>query len=322
MNASNTTPLPIPPRPARERGSARPTAATTGARPRPLELLRELQRSLEPEVVVDTFANRLHEHFAVEGFTFEHPDHRLHWGTEGEPAFAASLDLEGDSLGRLAFYRQRAFGRRERDELARLADLLLQPLRNALAHASLQKQAFEDALTGLLNRQALDRMLPRELATAERNGQPMALVMIDLDCLKQINDTGGHAAGDEALRRVAQAISGSLRQSDLAFRVGGDEFMLLLPATGADGAMMVVERIQGFLRGGATLHGQTLAFSAGIARSAPGIAPDYLIEQADQAMYLAKRAGKGRVLSSTTTASRAGRPDFSADRIAARMART
>lgn len=321
MNARDTTRVPMPNRPIRARGTTRPVAVN-GTRPKPLELLRELQRSLEPEVVMDTFASRLREHFAVEGFTLEHPEHRLHWGAEGEHAFAASLELDGDAVGHLEFYRQRAFGRRERDELALLADLLLQPLRNALAHASLQKQAFEDGLTGLLNRQALDRMLPRELAAAERNGQTTALVMIDLDCLKQINDTGGHAAGDQALRRIAQAIAASLRQSDLAFRIGGDEFMLLLPATSPDGAMRVVERIQGILRDAGELDGQTLTFSAGIASSATGIAPDYLIEQADQAMYLAKRAGKNRALSSTTMPQRPGQPDFSADRIAARMART
>ncbi|NGP53870.1 GGDEF domain-containing protein [Thioalkalivibrio sp. XN8] len=296
-----------------------------------MALLRALQQSLEPAVVVDVFARRLHEHYGVEGVAFDHPEHGCNWGTASRPAFATRLQLDDTALGRLALYRQRAFDARERSELDVLAELLAQPLHNAVRHASLQKQAFEDGLTRLLNRQALDRMLPRELAAAERQGHELAVVMIDLDFLKPINDLWGHAAGDRALQTVAEAINAALRQSDLAFRVGGDEFLLLLPATGATGAATVVARIRQALARMAAqpdsvphpgMQGDTLAFSAGIAVSAPGVTAEQLVQQADQAMYRAKRAGRNRDRTAAPPRVRHhATPDFTADRAAARLAR-
>lgn len=295
----------------------------------PLELLRALQRSLEPEVVVATFVDRLRQHFAVEGAAFDHPEYGREWGAKGAHAFAARLKLDGAALGKLEFYRRQAFGCHERDELSALAELLLHPLRNALNHACLKKQAFTDGLTGLLNRQALDRMLPRELAAADRQGQPLTVVMIDLDHLKPINDTWGHAAGDRVLTAVAEAISASLRQSDLAFRLGGDEFMLLLPATDEAGAMTLVERIRAELsqaagHTGTVPHPETagtrITFSAGIAAALPGMAVAELVEQADHAMYRAKHTGRNRGTTAGRIRSRPRAPDFAVERMRASIA--
>lgn len=318
-----------PPRQAPARPPAARAADRTRTRAEPLALLRALQRSLEPDVVVETFVRSLREGFAVDGVAFDHPEYGRQWGAKGDHAFAARLKLDGTALGRLEFYRRQAFGRRERSELSELAELLLHPLHNALTHACLQKQAFEDGLTGLLNRQALERMLPRELAAAERQGRPLALVMIDLDLLKPINDTWGHAAGDRALQGVAGAITASLRQSDLAFRLGGDEFMLLLPATDEAGARTVVGRVREMLAEAAGqrdttarpgLEGKDVTFSAGIAASSPGESAADLIERADRAMYRAKHAGGNRDGTARRGRSQPRAPDFSVERIAARMA--
>lgn len=295
------------PAPLQQRQGARArsnqAAGTTPAAADPLALLRALQQSLEPAVVIDIFTRRLGEHYGIDGFAFEHPEYAVRSGAASRPGFVARLELDGTPLGRLQLFRARAFTPRERAELNVLADLLVHPLHNALRHASLQKQAFEDGLTGLLNRQALERMLPRELAAAERQSQVLGLVMIDLDFLKPINDRWGHPAGDRALQNMGRAISAALRQSDLAFRVGGDEFLLLLPATGVDGAKTVVTRIRTALARMASefhsaphpeMQGQALAFSAGIAVSAPGVTAEQLVQQADQAMYRAKRSGRNR----------------------------
>lgn len=322
-NATVASPTPSTRRKALPGGSGESLPGRSRAEP--LALLRALQGSLEPEVVVETFVDRLRQHYAVEGAAFDHPEYGRQWGARRAHAFAAPLKLDGTALGKLEFYRRQAFGSRERNELSALAELLLQPLRNALTHACLQKRAFADGLTGLLNRQALDRMLPRELAAAERQEQPLTLVMIDVDRLKPINDTLGHAAGDRALKSVADAISGSLRQSDLAFRLGGDEFMLLLPATGEAGGMRVVQRIrEGLSR--ATAHvgaaprpavaGERISFSAGIAESTLGMAAADLIEQADRAMYRAKRAGRSHASTAVRTRSRPRATDFAAERMA------
>ena len=295
-----------------------------------LALLQALQSSLEPGVVVDTFARRLGEQLGVEGLAFDHPEHGRYWGAQAKYPYATPLQLDGAPLGRLEFYRQRAFAPSERRELGVLTELLLHPLRNALTHATLQKQAFEDGLTGLLNRKALDRMLPRELASAERHGQPLTLVMLDMDRLKPINDKLGHAAGDRALQVMAGAIVGALRQSDLGFRIGGDEFVLLLPLTPAAGACTVVERIRravadnsGPLQCSGT-RGQRspqVTFSAGIATSAPGIAPDALLHEADQAMYRAKQARQPRRRPRQARPAPPPAPDFAAERAAGKLSR-
>ncbi len=320
MPRPNTTVAsPKPPSARRPVRSARPgESGTDRSRAEPLALLRALQGSLEPEVVVETFVDRLRQHYAVDGAAFDHPEFGRQWGARRAHAFAAPLNVDGTALGKLEFYRRQAFGSRERNELSELAELLLQPLRNALTHACLQKQAFADGLTGLLNRQALDRMLPRELAAADRQGRPLTLVVIDMDRLKSINDTWGHAAGDRALKSLAEAIASSLRQSDLAFRLGGDEFLLLLPATGEAGGMRVVERIRERLAR-ATGHAgaapqaavgcERISFSAGIAASTPGVAAADLIELADRAMYGEKRKAanrEGAAASTRAEASSAG----------------
>lgn len=282
----------------RARSTALPNAAE---RPEPLVLLRALQRSLEPSVVVATFASHLLPHFDLEGFAFRHREFGMREGDRQEHAFATRLRLENTLLGELEVYRNRAFAPRERAELRALAELLLHPLRNAIVHASLQKQACEDSLTGLLNRHALERVLPREMAAAKHTGRPLTAVAIDMDRLKEVNDTWGHAAGDQMLVRLARAISSVLRCSDLTFRIGGDEFVLLLPATSAAGAARVVARIRQALctdtmpsAAHSSAPGMSLAisFSAGISTShRDSIAAD-LLATADQAMYAAKRSAR------------------------------
>ena len=152
--------------------------------------------------------------------------------------------------------------------------------------------------------------------------------MIDLDFLKQINDMGGHHAGDEALCCLARAIAGSLRQSDLAFRVSGDEFILVLPATDSASAAKVVARIHrrllleahGCARAvGVDVPAYPLTFSAGIAASTPGVTAEQLTRQADQAMYRAKKAGRNQAIEAEPLRHRGGARDFSASGIAATM---
>jgi diguanylate cyclase (GGDEF)-like protein len=110
--------------------------------------------------------------------------------------------------------------------------------------ADAEKQSMTDALTGLYNRRSLDQLLQREVALAERHNQPLSIVMIDMDFFKQINDAHGHAAGDHLLRAFADCVRMTLRKTDLAFRYGGDEFMIALPQTQVAQAQQVVQKIR------------------------------------------------------------------------------
>ena len=154
-----------------------------------------------------------------------------------------------------------------------------------------EKLAILDPLTGLFNRRFATDHLPSEIARAERQGYPFTLLMIDLNGFKQINDVYGHAAGDLALREFAHALKKSVRSSDLPVRMGGDEFMVLLPECRAYSVPEALARIKGL---NVNHNGQEfpLNFSAGWAEWRPGETPEQLIERTDHAVYTDKRTGK------------------------------
>ena len=168
--------------------------------------------------------------------------------------------------------------------------------------AQLRAQATQDVLTGLANRRQLNDSLPALLAMALREGSPLAVVVIDLDHFKRVNDEHGHPMGDQILAGLGQLLRDHLRRSDQAFRYGGEEFCLLMPGTSAGDAQLKVQqllaawKLQVFaLDGGGQLAG--LSFSAGVTDStltAPS--PSALLRGADQLLLLAKRAQRGTVL--------------------------
>ena len=154
----------------------------------------------------------------------------------------------------------------------------------------LRAQADRDSLTGMLNRRAFMRELSTEIERSLRYGRRFVLALCDLDEFKRINDTDGHPAGDRALEGVAALLERTIRASDFAFRIGGDEFAVLLPETDADDAQEAVERIVAALAGDSVLA-DGLGISFGLALfPVHGKTPEELIRRADQALYAAKRS--------------------------------
>ena len=153
--------------------------------------------------------------------------------------------------------------------------------------------ADHDPLTGLANRRSFVRELEREVARAARYERRLALVVFDLDGFKQVNDAHGHAAGDEALVRLAETVLGAIRRGDRAFRLGGDEFALILDTADAADARYVAERVGEALAGSADQRLRSLRASFGVALFRAGCNPDALFHLADQAMYDAKRTRQG-----------------------------
>jgi len=163
------------------------------------------------------------------------------------------------------------------------------------AEAEVLQQAMTDGLTGLANRRALDAALARALAVAARSGQPFALVMVDLDHFKAINDRFGHGAGDTVLTGFAGRLRSGLRAQDLAFRYGGEEFCVLLPNTDADGAAVMARRLHGQVALAAHDGMPAQTSSLGVAVWRQGDTADALLGRADQALYRAKAGGRDRV---------------------------
>lgn len=154
----------------------------------------------------------------------------------------------------------------------------------------IQRLAVTDSLTGLYNRHKLQDSLDTEVERAKRYNRPLSIIMIDMDKLKVINDTSGHAAGDEALKLVAKSIQRSIRKVDLGTRFGGDEFIVLLPEADCEEAAAVAKRIRDAILE-VELEAGKLSVSMGIVQWNPGFdtSKDF-VHAADEAMYLAKRS--------------------------------
>jgi len=168
-------------------------------------------------------------------------------------------------------------------------------MRRRLALA--ERRATTDVLTGLPNRRHADDVIERLLAAARRNGRPVAVMLFDLDHFKTVNDRFGHAIGDDALRATADATCRLVRGGDHVARFGGEEFLVLLPDTGADTALIVAEKLRARI---AELQvtgldgGMTASFGVAV-YPAHGIGADELIAAADRALYRAKHSGRNRV---------------------------
>ncbi|MBI5429634.1 MAG: GGDEF domain-containing protein [Nitrosomonadales bacterium] len=177
------------------------------------------------------------------------------------------------------------------------AEARIRQLEQELAQVSEMVRA--DQLTGALNRRGLDEAFEREAKRCERNKSPLCVAMLDIDDFKQLNDSLGHQAGDQALMHLSSVIQETLRPSDTVARYGGEEFAILLPDVGLEEAVKTIERLQRELTRKFFLNNNErvlITFSAGVALRAPEESQDELLGRADKAMYQSKMAGKNRVM--------------------------
>lgn len=164
------------------------------------------------------------------------------------------------------------------------------------AEIALHQQAVTDAMTGLFNRRGWIEVGQPLIANANRIDQPMALLMFDIDFFKKINDTHGHEAGDRALQAVGRLILEHRRANDLAARIGGEEFALLLPGSTAESAQAIDQHLRERLPAIGEQLGFPIDFSSGLATRRPGETLESLMIRADAALYGAKTGGRGRLV--------------------------
>ncbi len=265
-----------------------------------LSLHKKLAAQLDINTIISRFYDWLKAQLPVSGLHFVHAEAELaiKCGRRANNRCHYVLRLQKNYLGEITITSRKALSEDQMAQQEQAMGVLSQYIRAALDHQSLKKLAFRDALTNILNRTALDELLPREVLRAQRYDQKLSIAMIDMDKFKDINDTHGHLSGDAVLRRIAQAISAKLRRSDLAFRYGGDEFVLLLPGTDIHGTRIVAQQILDSLPS-ITLNGdgETIKprLSIGIAQYQQGDSVKDLTHRADQALYKAKHTGRGRM---------------------------
>jgi diguanylate cyclase (GGDEF)-like protein len=216
-------------------------------------------------------------------------------GADGE-RLAFPLTAGRENFGTLELVGE-SFDGEQRLNAASLASQAVIALENARLHRMVEQQALVDGLTALANRRACSDALQAEAARAERSGTPLSVVLADLDRFKDVNDAHGHAIGDEALRTFADVLRETVRESDVAGRWGGEEFLLLLPGADEDGAAQLAERVRARLSARSVAGAPDLRLTAsfGVAEYVPESGPEPLVRAADRALYRAKRGGKDRV---------------------------
>ncbi|MDP9398659.1 MAG: diguanylate cyclase, partial [Actinomycetota bacterium] len=227
---------------------------------------------------------------------------------DGEPASGEALALPlcrgSQVVGVLALYGRvdgSAFGPAEEEEIATLARQAGIAVDNVLLHREAQRLSITDPLTGIGNFRYLSMSLGRELERAARYGREVAVLMLDLDHFKQVNDTHGHARGDQVLRELAARVSEQIRDIDILARYGGEEFVLVLPETSAQGAATLAERVCAAVRrepfrGEPGAPALRVTASVGVATFPQhGESPATLLRAADAALYEAKAEGRDRM---------------------------
>ena len=210
---------------------------------------------------------------------------------------AVPLTSDDEELGRLAAYTRsdEGLGDQALGDLEALAARAGPAIDNARRFREARQLADLDALTGLHNRRYFHETLAREVARASRYGRQLSLVVLDLDDFKSINDRIGHLAGDGVLAEAAERVRDVVRSADVACRVGGDEFAIILPESGIADAENLYRRLQAALAKRPVGQVGRLAVSAGVAELLPTDDAVAFFERADEALYAAKGSGKGTV---------------------------
>jgi diguanylate cyclase (GGDEF)-like protein len=209
------------------------------------------------------------------------------------------ISLAGVELGRLAVGSDPRIDANEIGIFAFVTGELAAPLRSVVLTEAARRLAMTDALTGLSNRRCAADPLDRFFAAATRYGSDLSVSLLDIDLFKRINDGHGHDVGDQALRQVAGVLMSKARASDVVARWGGEEFLHIMPSTGAAGARIAAERMRMAIMATPLVlaDGSKLDLSAsfGVATLEAGDDQPKLLERADQALYRAKERGRNRV---------------------------
>ncbi len=265
-----------------------------------LNLAMSLQKTLEVEGIINTFMEHIHTYLQFDGFSYTHEESQIEIQYSRQKGHSCSynLNLEKSLMGQLKLFRGRKFAESELVLLEDLMLMLVYPLRNAIEFKQALSLAHSDALTGAKNRSTFDDSLAREISLAQRHHQDFALLVIDIDFFKKVNDTYGHKVGDDALKLVANTIQDNIRKTDMLYRYGGEEFVVFLGNTDCDKSYVIADRILESVREiemQANEQKVDLTVSIGMACLNGHDDGDSLFNRADKAMYVAKNEGRDQI---------------------------
>lgn len=267
---------------------------------RVLEVSHILHSSLSADEILRQFSIEISKEVILDGLIFTNADEQveIQIGTGERYTLEYTLTLHDTWLGQMQLSRKEPFTEAEISILEDFSTTLVYPLHNAFSYARAIRTSFQDPLTGASNRAALQHDLERECALARRTNTPLSLLLLDIDNFKSVNDNWGHQSGDLALKEAATIVSKSTRGSDMLYRYGGEEFLVILACTPAEGATLFAERIRKNIAA-LQVDGETGCFgittSIGVSTLNEKDDTTTLVRRADEALYQAKRAGRNLV---------------------------
>ena len=269
---------------------------------RALELSGQLQTTLDINELISLFADGINQDIKYRGLHFSNQTNNIDipHGQRTAHKCTYQLVIEKNDLGELTLFSQTPLNESELVILENLICALVYPLRNALLYHSALQSALIDPLTGVNNRAGIEAALKREVDLAHRHNSPMCIMLLDIDHFKAVNDTFGHACGDFVLQAVARCINETIRGSDVLFRFGGEEFLIMLSCTEMEGAQLLAERIRQQIEQLSFSSQKELKVTAslGISTLNAEDTTTTLFERTDKALYTAKQSGRNRVISS------------------------
>ncbi len=265
-----------------------------------LKLIHVLQTTLNLDQVFDLFFKHLQSSVPITGMRYSNDTEQYNrlLGREMQHHCDYRLITQDEELGNLVFSRGKRFSEHDLATIEYLLTTLIYPLRNALHYRKALKTALNDPLTGTGNRIAMDKALQREIQMVERYHQSLSLLVIDIDFFKKVNDNYGHVFGDTVLKVIAKMIDTVTRNTDMTFRYGGEEFVVILSKTDTKGAAVIAERIRELIASMVIEEDSKrlqTTISIGVSTLNNQESAKSLFVRADEALYRAKRRGRNCV---------------------------
>ncbi len=254
-------------------------------------IIQQLHSSLDPRTVFACFGNTLGQYLPLAGIQAQFADLAFSWGRRSGVSLRRHLHTEAFPGSTLDYRLIEPLTPAQIRTLQTLESMLIQPLLNAISYQKMSEQAMFDSLTGLGNRHFYGQAIKNAVARANRHHDKLALIVLDLDNFKHLNDNFGHQFGDAVLRQFGALIKSAIRNTDQAFRIGGDEFVIIVRGE-LNSAAILCERVLAKLNKGGFFSRNRIHTSLGAAQILAGENQDNLYERADKALYQAKAAGR------------------------------
>lgn len=259
-----------------------------------IALLSQLQTTLDIEQILNIFSMEAAKLVSFVGLTLSYDDKTVKVPGSQIEKFEHSypITVAGNLIAKLVYSTAFALKQNLSAKLEQLHEQLKYPLRNAIEFDRLKRMSLKDHLTGVGNRASFEDNYDRLLAHSERKKEPFTMMLFDLDNFKQVNDDFGHERGDRILQSFARVLTHCLRNTDLIFRFGGDEFVALLDHSDSASAELVAKRIMTAINKDPIMSNNGVTSSIGYAQWRQGDDDKSLFVRADRALYMAKAAGR------------------------------